>query len=81
MTPDHKDSTSDKNLNSLTPQDVLVVIPAYNEEKIVASVITNLQTYGFKVLCVVDGCTDKTLQEVKTTGLSLIHISEPTRPY
>ena len=47
-----------------------VLIPAYNEGSIIASVIADIQKEGWKYIIVVDdGSTDNTFKEAKETGV------------
>ena len=48
----------------LTRNDVLVVIPAYNEAATVAAVIKEVRRAGFHLVVVSDGSTDKTVDEI-----------------
>lgn len=57
---------------------VALVIPAYNEEKVIASVIKDLQkamsdkNYDFKIAVVDDGSKDKTADVAEKTGVHVI---------
>lgn len=52
-----------------------VVIPAYNEEKTIAKVISGVKKYTKNIIVVDDGSTDKTFSLAKKTGvLVLKHI-------
>ena len=60
------------------PRETTVVIPAFNEANGIAATIEGLKSQGFaEILVIDDGSTDGTAER----ALSLIHISEPTRPY
>lgn len=43
----------------------VVLIPVYNEEKTIQKVIKEVQKYGYDLLVVNDGSTDKTLDKIK----------------
>jgi len=44
---------------SVSPQEILVIIPALNEEEALPGVIETLHSYGLQNICVVDnGSTD-----------------------
>lgn len=45
-------------------EDVCVLIPAYNEEKNIARVVSEVLSMGFKVVVVDDGSTDSTAEKV-----------------
>lgn len=52
---------------------VFIVIPAYNEGKVIASVIASVKKEGFKNIIVVDdGSSDKTFEEAKKTGVIVL---------
>lgn len=64
--------------------EVSVIIPAYNEEKSIAKVLTHLESSlnltkkRFEIIVVSDGSTDKTVEEVKSipiANLKLINFS------
>lgn len=55
--------------------DVLVAIPAYNEEGTIADVVSNAQPYADEVLVVDDGSTDETAQRARTAGATVIEHS------
>lgn len=54
--------------------DATVVIPAYNEEKVIVDVITKLKLIGegLEILIVDDGSTDNTYDLAKKTGVKVI---------
>ena len=56
------------------PKDsVLILIPSYNEGKVIASVIRSVQKEGWhNILVVDDGSRDDTIQEVLKTGVVLL---------
>jgi len=47
---------------------VLVVIPAYNEEKMVGNVVTEVKSLGYNVVVVDDGSKDETAKIAKRSG-------------
>lgn len=56
-------------------KDILVIIPAYNEERNIQSVINELLTIyqGIDILVVNDGSSDKTEEIVKRTGVKIVN--------
>ncbi len=52
----------------------IIVVPAYNEEKNIPSLIKNIKTYlgNTKVLLIDDGSTDKTTAVAKKLGITVI---------
>jgi glycosyltransferase involved in cell wall biosynthesis len=52
----------------IAPGDIWVVIPAYNESEVIASVLEPLLTENYRVVVVDDGSTDSTFQSSRTTG-------------
>jgi glycosyltransferase involved in cell wall biosynthesis len=55
-------------------RDVLVVIPAFNEEASVASVVTEVRREGFDALVVDDGSTDRTGEAAEIAGAVVLHL-------
>lgn len=52
--------------------DVWVIVPVYNEEKVIARVVTELlQAFG-NVVCVDDGSRDSSASEIASTGAHLV---------
>lgn len=63
-----KNSLSKKNL-----QDVFIIIPAYNEEKMIDKVIEGIKKEGFSNIIVVDdGSTDNTSLVAKKSGAKIL---------
>lgn len=61
---------------------ISVIIPVFNEEKSIASLIKYLTKYGKKaieIIIVDGGSTDSTVEIVKKTGATIIHVSEKGR--
>ena len=68
-----------------------LIIPALNEEASISLVLKDLPKWVRTVYVVDNGSTDRTAELARShgatiikepqRGLSLIHISEPTRPY
>lgn len=59
---------------------VMVVIPALNEEASIASVVRGLRNQGFERIRVVDnGSSDRTLAQARSAGAAVCH--EPRRGY
>ena len=65
MTPEFTTEPTDK---------VLVVIPAFNEESSVASVISEVRRRGYAVLVVDDGSTDRTGAVAQQAGAVVLHL-------
>jgi glycosyltransferase involved in cell wall biosynthesis len=55
-------------------ENVLVVVPAWNEQASIAKVISELKTRGFDVLVVDDGSTDKTSLIARQNGAITIRL-------
>lgn len=58
----------------LTNRDVLVVIPALNEQKTIGLVVQQVQTAGFDVLVVSDGSTDETATVSRVAGARVMEL-------
>ena len=60
----------------MKPNNIYIILPAYNEEKVIKEVITDIQKQGYSNIIVVnDGSSDNTYQEAKSTGI--ITLSHP----
>src|SRR5574344_471618 len=70
-----------KTTNNKNPS-VSVVIPAYNEEKTVAKIVTVIKKIDYvnEILVVDDGSTDNTVKEAMSAGSKVISIVA-TRAY
>ena len=53
---------------------VLIVVPAWNEEASVASVVTSLGDHGYEVLVVSDGSTDSTASVARSSGAKVVEL-------
>jgi glycosyltransferase involved in cell wall biosynthesis len=53
-------------------QDAWVIIPVYNEEKVIAQVVTELLPVFPNVVCVDDGSRDASASEIVATGAHLV---------
>lgn len=59
---------------TLTTSDVLVVIPALNEEKSIASVISSVRSAGFDLVVVSDGSTDRTVDVCRSLNVLVLQL-------
>jgi glycosyltransferase involved in cell wall biosynthesis len=59
---------------SQAPGDVLVVLPAYNEEANVAFVVTEVRDQGYDALVVDDGSTDRTGDVAELAGAVVLRL-------
>lgn len=59
----------------LTRENVLVVIPAFNEEATVAQVVREVQNAGFQPLVVSDGSTDRTELVSRAAGATVLALA------
>ncbi|MDD3175238.1 MAG: glycosyltransferase family 2 protein [Candidatus Nanoarchaeia archaeon] len=56
---------------------VCIILPAYNEGKVIYSVLSEIQKEGFKNILVIDDCSkDNTFSEAKKSGAKVIHHSK-----
>lgn len=53
---------------------MLVVIPAWNEELTVASVVEDVRSHGLQVLVVDDGSADRTATEARRAGATVVRL-------
>ena len=61
-------------MSSLNKSNVLVVVPAFNEQESVGEVLQNLLIHNFEVLLVSDGSTDKTARIARTQGVRVLEL-------
>lgn len=58
----------------LDASNTLVLVPAFNEERTIAGVVTEIQATGYQVLVISDGSTDNTAQRAKDAGARLLDL-------
>lgn len=59
----------------LTKQDIVVIVPAFNEEESVGDVVTELRRCGLNTLLVSDGSSDRTAQIARACGAEVLELS------
>lgn len=59
---------------TLTVEDVLVVIPAFNEERSIAGVIAAVRSAGFGMVVVSDGSRDRTAGICREQGVTVLEL-------
>lgn len=59
---------------SIAPADVLVVVPALNEEHSVGPVVRRLHAAGFACVVVDDGSIDRTAREARAAGARVVRL-------
>lgn len=58
----------------LTKEEVLVVIPAFNEEKSISNVISAVSNAGFTMVVVSDGSGDRTAEIARESGARILEL-------
>lgn len=58
------------------PEDVLVLIPSYNEAENIVKVVEEVEDFGYQVLVVDDGSQDQTAERARQAGAEVIVHSE-----
>ena len=61
-------------MTPLTEADVLIVVPAFNEEATIGAVVGGLISGGLKVLVVSDGSTDRTASIARGRGAAVLEL-------
>ena len=56
----------------ISMNEVLLIIPAYNESESIKKVVTSAKKYIKNILVIDDGSTDSTTEEIKNTNITLI---------
>lgn len=59
-------------MNNVSPADICVLIPAYNEEKAIAGVVERARKFARKVVVVDDGSSDRTAEMAEKAGAEVI---------
>jgi glycosyltransferase involved in cell wall biosynthesis len=65
-----------KKFELMLGKNIVAVIPAYNEERFIGSVILGLEKYVSNVIVVDDGSTDNTAEIARTAGAHVVRIHE-----
>ncbi len=58
----------------VTEQNTLVIVPAFNEEASIQSILIELKQLGFQVLVVSDGSTDNTAAQSRGAGVAVLEL-------
>lgn len=53
-------------------EDVAIVVPALNEQRVVGGVVSGLRRHFVRVICVDDGSTDETSREAHVAGATVV---------
>lgn len=60
-------------MNTSPHPNIWILIPAYNEARVIASVIQNLRSHNYKdILIIDDGSSDDTFQKASETGVEVL---------
>ncbi|MFM8663365.1 MAG: glycosyltransferase, partial [Acidimicrobiaceae bacterium] len=62
-------------MTKLNNQNVLVVVPALNEQETIGQVIDEVKKFGFSVLVIDDGSSDETSYRARVAGASVLELS------
>lgn len=58
----------------MNPQSIYVVIPAYNEEKVIQAVIAEIRAAGYQNIIIIDdGSQDDTFKKAQAAGVTALH--------
>jgi polyprenyl-phospho-N-acetylgalactosaminyl synthase len=63
---------AEEQMAAVTPEQVHVVIPAYNEGAVIARVVTDARRAGYRVVVVDDGSRDGTADIARTDGATMV---------
>ena len=61
-------------VRELNTSNVLIVVPAFNEEQSLNAVISEIKSCGYQVLVINDGSTDDTADVARTAGARLLDL-------
>jgi len=61
-------------MTSITRENMLVIVPAYNEANSIADVLIELQSFNFNILVVSDGSTDRTCEIARDVGVRVLYL-------
>lgn len=62
-------------MSSMTDRDVLVLIPAFNEEASIGNVISDVLYHGYQLLVISDGSSDNTVEVARSFGVPVLKFS------
>jgi glycosyltransferase involved in cell wall biosynthesis len=60
--------TYDPNFQETPPKQIIICIPAYNEEKNIGEIVSKAKTFGSEVIVYDDGSTDRTAEVATSSG-------------
>ncbi len=67
--------TYDQNFQETPPKQIIICIPAYNEEKNIGEIVSKAKTFGSEVIVYDDGSTDRTAEVATSSGAVVLRNS------
>ena len=61
-------------MTTVTRENTLIIVPAYNEARSIAQVIDELKSFGYNVLVVSDGSRDETCEIARNLGVRVLEL-------
>ena len=71
-------SLNDLDSEIIRPRGLCAVLPAYNEELVIGSVVLRTKQYASRVIVVDDGSSDRTAEVAKLAGAEVIQLEHNT---
>ena len=62
-------------MSPISDRDVLVLIPAYNEEASIGNVVSDVLNHGYQLLVISDGSSDGTAEVARSFGVPVLQFS------
>src|SRR5688572_21937947 len=76
VSPRTENRTDQRNVQGLNYKKVVIVIPAYNEERFIGSVVLKAHKYADTVFVVDDGSTDATAEIAEAAGAVVVRCQQ-----